>query len=130
MFELCLGLDLSEHRFFYVLQEHNLELKLPTTIEQSSQTWLSAYSCRRPPEAYQTPSLCRQCSRAPSPSRLSKPPAAGYLLKASGLALILLNRHIVEPVGCLHERWGVVRGGLGEGNGIQLFAPLVDIEID
>lgn len=33
MFELCLELDLSEHRFFYVLQEHNLELELPTTVE-------------------------------------------------------------------------------------------------
>jgi hypothetical protein len=42
----------------------------------------------------------------------------------------LLNRHIVEPVGRLHERRGVVRGGLGEGNGIQLFEPLADIELD
>jgi hypothetical protein len=42
MFKLCLVLDLCEHRFFYVLQEHNLKLELLTTIEQSSQAWLSA----------------------------------------------------------------------------------------
>ena len=99
MFELCLMLDLREHGFFYVLQKHNLKLELPTTVEQSRHTWLSAHSCRRPPEAYQTPSLCRKCSVAPSASRLSKPPVAECLSKVLGLALVLLNRHIVEPVG-------------------------------
>ena len=33
MLELCLVLNLREHRFSYVLQEHNLELELPTTVE-------------------------------------------------------------------------------------------------
>ena len=110
MFELCLMLHLREHRFFYVLQEHNLKLELLTTVEQSRQTWLSAHSCRRPPEAYQTPSLCRKCSVAPSASRISKPSAAECLLKALDLALVLLNHYMLEPVGRVSGREGVVWG--------------------
>ena len=110
MLELCLLLDLREHRFSYVLQEHNLQLELPAAFEQPRQTWSSAHSCRRPPETYQAPSLYRKCSVAPSASRISKPSAAECLLKALELALVLLNHYMLAPVGRVNKREGVVWG--------------------